>query len=76
MGLPVRLSERSKMLYDEHHVFINGEAFEARGRDAELMHKLADARELSAKDLARLSKPAAQLLDQWIAAGWARGVDA
>ena len=70
----VRLSQRSKMLYDAHHVFINGEAFEASGRDARLMRLLADQRSLSAADVLRLSPEARQLLGQWLQAGWAQGV--
>ncbi len=72
----VVLSARTKMLYDEHHVFINGEAFEASGRDARLMRRLADERALGAADVARLSGPARALLDQWMAAGWAAGAPA
>lgn len=67
----VRLSHRTKMLYDPHHVFINGEAFEARGRDARLMRQLADGRALSASAVSGLSPGARQLLDQWVQAGWA-----
>ena len=36
-GLGVALDRRSRMLYDAHHVFINGESFVASGRDATLM---------------------------------------
>ncbi len=68
----VRLNARSRMLYDDRHVFINGEALRAGGRDASLMRKLADTRALGAADCARLSAPAAALLDDWVAAGWAR----
>lgn len=70
---PLRLSARTKMLYDERHVFINGEAFEASGRDAQLMRRLADQRRLAAADIGRLSPGAAELLQQWLAAGWAEG---
>ncbi len=69
----VRLSPRTKMLYDPNHVFINGEAFEASGRDARLMRLLADRRALTPPDLARLSPAARQVLDQWVQAGWAQG---
>ena len=71
----VVLSARTKMLYDAHHVFINGEAFEAAGRDARLMHRLADQRTLTAAELARLSGPARALLDQWLAAAWVATAD-
>jgi 50S ribosomal protein L16 3-hydroxylase len=67
---PVRLDAGTRMLYDERHVFINGEAFEATGRDARLMRLLADGRRLAANDCRRLSVPARQLLDGWVEAGW------
>ena len=66
----VQLDRRSRMLYDDHHVFINGEAFRAGGRDARLMRQLADQRRLDAPDLARLSAPARALVAQWVDAGW------
>ena len=66
----VSLERRSRMLYDDWHVFINGESFQAAGRDATLMRRLADRRLLSARELAALSPPARELLDDWVAAGW------
>jgi 50S ribosomal protein L16 3-hydroxylase len=66
----VCLDRRSRMLYDDWHVFINGESFQASGRDATVMRRLADQRSLQARDLAALSMPARVLLDEWIAAGW------
>jgi 50S ribosomal protein L16 3-hydroxylase len=66
----VRLDARSRMLYDDRHIFINGEALRAGGRDASLMRKLADTRALAAADCRRLSALAAELLDGWLAAGW------
>jgi len=56
-------------------VFINGESFRAAGSDARLMRALADARELAAKDVAKLSEPAQDLLGQWIEDGWLHGLD-
>ena len=58
------------MLYDAAHVLINGESFLASGRDAKLMHALADCRELSAADVGRLSEGARELLMQWTEDGW------
>lgn len=69
-GAGALLDRRSRMLYDDHHVFINGEAFVASGRDAQLMHRLADQRQLPAADVARLSAAARALLGDWAAAGW------
>ena len=69
-GAAVRLDRRTRMLYDDHHVFINGESFRAGGRDATLMRQLADRRGLQPDEVRRLSKPAARLLDGWACAGW------
>src|SRR6186713_838498 len=38
----VRLDRRTRMMYDDRHVFINGDSFRAAGRDARLMRLLAD----------------------------------
>ena len=67
----VRLDRRSRMMYDTHHVFINGESYRAAGRDATLMRRLADERKLTARELARASDDALELLSQWCDAGWA-----
>lgn len=66
----VRLDERSRMMYDQAHVFLNGESFRAGGRDARLMRSLADSRELGARDVSRLSEGARELLCQWVEDGW------
>ncbi|MEY4882811.1 MAG: hypothetical protein RIS34_665 [Pseudomonadota bacterium] len=70
---PVRLDRRTKMMFDEHHIFINGEGFRAAGRDATLMRRLADLRRLDAREVARLSTEARSLLDTWCDAGWVHG---
>lgn len=64
------LDRRTRMLYDEHHVFINGEAFVARGRDARWMRQLADARTLPAAAWRQLSEGARELLAGWAEDGW------
>lgn len=69
-GHGARLDRRSRMLYDEAHVFLNGESFRASGRDAALMRCLADSRALSAAEVGRLSAQARELLDQWTEDGW------
>jgi 50S ribosomal protein L16 3-hydroxylase len=66
----VRLDRRTRMLYDDKHVFINGEAFLAGGRDARLMRTLADERCLSAQAVGRASPEAQALLADWFDAGW------
>jgi 50S ribosomal protein L16 3-hydroxylase len=72
----VALHRRSRMMYDEKFVFINGESFRAGGRDARLMRRLADAGALSARDVAALSPDALELLQDWAAAGWVHALDA
>ena len=69
------LDRRSRMAYDDAHVFINGEAFRAGGRDANLMRRLADDRRLARADVARLSADARALLDDWADAGWVQPTD-
>jgi 50S ribosomal protein L16 3-hydroxylase len=66
----VRLDRRSKMMYDTHHVFLNGESWRAAGKDAALMRQLADARELSQVDLVKASAEALSLLMEWCDDGW------
>lgn len=72
-GLGLRaleLSRRTRMLYDAHHVYINGESLRAAGRDAQCLRQLADARVLPAADVGRLSKAARQIVQQWLSTGW------
>lgn len=66
----VILDRRTRMMYDRHHVFINGEAYRAGGRDAALMQHLADARCLDAVAMRRVSPAAHGLLRAWCEAGW------
>jgi 50S ribosomal protein L16 3-hydroxylase len=66
----VELDPRTRMLHDRRHVFINGEAWRAAGRDATLMRRLADQRRLEARDLEHASEAARELLQSWCEAGW------
>jgi 50S ribosomal protein L16 3-hydroxylase len=70
----IALDQRTRMLYDDRHVFINGESFRAAGRDARLMHRLADARRLGRADVMALGAEARALVDEWLAAGWLQPV--
>ena len=67
----IRLDRRSRMMYDDKHIFINGESYRAGGRDATLMRRLANERQLSARELVRASDDALELLSSWCDAGWA-----
>ena len=73
-GQGVALSARSRMLYDDQCVYLNGESFRASGRDATLMRRLADVRALSAKEVSSLSRGARDLLDTWCQDGWVRPI--
>lgn len=70
----IRLDRRTRMMFDAHHVFINGESFTASGRDATLMRSLANTRCLSAREVGKLSAQALALLAAWWAAGWLQAV--
>ena len=67
----LRLDRRTRMMYDDRHVFINGESFRAAGRDARLMRELADARCLDAITCTRLSTDARAIVEDWVRQGWA-----
>ena len=71
----IALDRRTRMLYDERHVYINGDSFRAAGRDATLARRLADRRCLGAGNVAQLSDEASDMLAQWLRAGWCAGVD-
>lgn len=66
----VALDRRTRMLYDERHVYINGASFIASGRDAMLMRRLADARALDAASVRKLGTEAWTLLQSWALQGW------
>ncbi len=66
----VRLDRRTRMAYDEHHVYINGESYRASGADARLMRTLADECRLVAAAVTHASAAARDLLTEWRDAGW------
>ena len=72
----VVLDPRTRMMHDARHVFVNGESWRDGGADARLMRKLADQRELSARDLAGAGDDALQLLRSWCKAGWLHDTEA
>jgi 50S ribosomal protein L16 3-hydroxylase len=66
----VALDRRSRMMYDKHHIFLNGESWRAAGADARLMRLLADQRMLTSADLKGASSQAVDLLKDWCEDGW------
>jgi 50S ribosomal protein L16 3-hydroxylase len=68
----VHLDTRTRMMYDNDHVFINGESYRAKGADAALMRRLADRRRLAPRELRKAGEAAIALLGDWHDAGWLR----
>jgi 50S ribosomal protein L16 3-hydroxylase len=66
----VQLDRRSRMMYDKHHVFLNGESWRAGGADAKLMRLFANQRYLTSSDMKEASIQAKELIQDWIVAGW------
>jgi len=69
----IKLDAATRMMFDDKHIFINGESFAASGADARLMRQLANERKLAATDLAKASIGAKELLTDWLKAGWCHG---
>jgi len=69
----VRLDRKTRMMYDQRHVFINGETYRAGGRDAALMRRLSDARVLDAGAVSSASDAVHAMLRAWSEAGWVHG---
>ncbi len=66
----LRLDRRSRMMYDEKHVYLNGDSWKVAGKDGKLLRKLADARALGPADLASISPALATAFGQFIEQGW------
>ena len=74
-GMGLALDRRTRMLYDARRLYVNGEAFRIGGRDAALLRRLADEGRLGARDAARLSAGAREVVSEWASAGWLRVLD-
>jgi 50S ribosomal protein L16 3-hydroxylase len=71
-GVAVRLDRRSRMLYDERHVYINGETCRMDRRDAKMLQRLADRGRIDGSERAALGGEGRAAIDRWLAAGWLR----
>jgi 50S ribosomal protein L16 3-hydroxylase len=67
----VVLDRRTRMMYDDENVYINGESVRAKGVDARLARALADERRLPAAACRRFSPAARALIAEWVLDGWA-----
>ena len=70
----IQLDRRTKMMYDDHHLFINGESFKFGGRDAVGLRQLANDRAITGQSFKVLSTDAKAALLDWAFAGWLRPV--
>jgi 50S ribosomal protein L16 3-hydroxylase len=70
VGVGVQLDPRTCMLYDDAHVFINGEAWQVAGRDAKALRRLADHRYLPSQALAAAGPRLRDTVAQWVELGW------
>ncbi len=70
LPVAVQLDRRTRMMYDQQHIFINGDSYRAGGRDAQLMRQLADTKGLDARSVAKASRAARDLMQSWCEAGW------
>jgi 50S ribosomal protein L16 3-hydroxylase len=66
----VVLDRRTRMMYDERSVFMNGECLRVTGKDLTLMRRLANDRRLDASVVRIASSAARALLADWFRAGW------
>ncbi|MFM8466837.1 MAG: JmjC domain-containing protein [Oxalobacteraceae bacterium] len=66
----LRLHRKTKMLYRERYLFINGDSFRASTADHALLRQLANTRELQPEALARASDDLLDSLHQWHENGW------
>ena len=70
LGGGIAVDRSTRLLYDERHVFINGEAYRAGGEDFALLKDLANVRSLSERAVKGLSAQARGLLQEWLEMGW------
>lgn len=66
----VVLDRRTRMMYDERSVFMNGECLRVAGKDLTLLRRLANDRHLDASIVRSASAAARALLGDWFRAGW------
>ena len=71
----VVLDRRTRMLYDDACLYINGESLVLPPPTRALWRKLADRRRLEVADLRRLGDEGRALIAQWFEAGWCANID-
>lgn len=68
--LGVTLDLKSQMLFDQDHIFINGEAIQCLAESRQLLKHLADNKSLPAANIDALDQEVLSLLHAWYLAGY------
>lgn len=66
----LRLHRKSRMLYRQNFVFLNGESFQPVASDRRLLQALADTRALAPEKMAAASDDLRESFYQWYRDGW------
>jgi 50S ribosomal protein L16 3-hydroxylase len=64
------LDRKTKMLYDQRYVYINGESWRCEGADARTLRSLADQRVLNHQQIQKSSETLLAVLEDWGQSGW------
>jgi 50S ribosomal protein L16 3-hydroxylase len=64
------LDRKTKMLYDQRCIYINGESWRCAGADARMLRLLADKKTLNHQQIQGASDSLVDLLNEWVQAGW------
>ena len=66
----LRLTRKSRLLYRNKYIFMNGESFQPGSSDKRLLQQLGDQRALAADRVAACSSDLNESLYQWYCDGW------
>lgn len=72
LPVAIDLDRRSRMLYDEKYVYLNGASWRVGGRDARLLRTLADHRCLTRSQVAEASAALQAWIQEALDDGWIR----
>ena len=66
----VRLNKKTRMMYDAHFIYINGESYRCEGADATILQAIADGRQIDRAQFDALSEGAQEIFYDWQSQGW------
>ena len=66
----VVLDRKTKMLYDQRYVYINGESWRCAGADARMLRFFANQRALNHLQIQQSSELLLSVLKEWMQSGW------